>query len=184
MTTSVLFVQRFFYFQGMNKKLIIIAISCFCLIVLLRIQGAALITAQTPSGILDLEFANSPVKLFDALAAWDSSVVKQNIWIDFLFIPTYVLLLSLLSSIFSYRWIYVFFSKGGAILARAAFLAGFLDIAENLLMLQSIAGNYTPSSLWLTYYCASIKFSIVICILLYIVISLPVLFKKNNSNGS
>jgi len=177
-------VQRLFYFQGMNKKLIIIAISCFCLIVLLRIQGAGLITPKTPSGILDLEFANSPAKLNDALAAWSSFIVKQNIWIDFLFIPTYVLLLSFLSSIFSNRWSYVFFSKVGAILARAAFVAGFLDIAENLLMLQSIAGNYTPSSLWLTYYCASIKFSIVICILIYLLISLPVLFKKNNSNGS
>ena len=78
----------------------------------------------------------------------------------------------------------VFFGRVGAILARAAFVAGFLDIAENLLMLESIAGNYTPSSLWLTYYCASLKFSIVICILLYLLISVPVLFKKNNSNGS
>ncbi len=168
----------------MNKKLIIAAISCFFLIVLLRIQGAELITPKTPGAILDLEFANSPVKLAETLSVWDSSVVKQNIWIDFLFIPTYVLLLSLLSSIFSNRWRIVFFSRIGAILARAAFLVGFLDIAENLLMLQSIAGNYTPSSLWLTYYCASIKFLIVICILLYLLISIPVLFKKNNINGS
>ncbi len=167
----------------MNKKLIIIAISCLCLIVLLRVQGAVLITAKTPSGILDLEFANSPAKLYDAIAAWESIVVKQNIWIDFLFIPTYVLLLSLLSSIFSNKWSLIFLSKVGEILARAAFVAGFLDIAENLLMLQSIAGNYTPSSLWLTYYCASIKFSIVFFIILYLLISLPVLFKKNNNNG-
>lgn len=176
--------QRFFYFQGMNKKLIIIAITCFCLIVLLRIQGGGLITPKTPGGILDLEFANSPAKLNETLAVWDSLVVKQNIWIDFLFIPTYVLLLSLVSIIFSNKWTNIFFGKVGAILARGAFVAGFLDIAENLLMLQSIAGNYTPSSLWLTYYCASIKFSIVICILLYQVISLPVLFKNNNNNGS
>ena len=176
--------QGFFYFQGMNKRLIIIAISFFCLIVLLRIQGADLITIKTPRGILDLEFANSPAKLNDTLAVWDSFIVKQNIWIDFLFIPTYVLLLSLVSSIASNNWRIVFFGRVGAILARAAFVAGFLDIAENLLMLESIAGNYTPSSLWLTYYCASLKFSIVICILLYLLISVPVLFKKNNSNGS
>ncbi len=176
--------QGFFYFQLMNKQLIIAAISCFFLIVLLRIQGAGLITPKTPSGILDLEFANSPVKLAETLSVWDSLVVKQNIWIDFLFIPTYVLLLSLVSIIFSNRWTNIFFRKAGVILARAVFIAGFLDIAENLLMLQSIAGNYTLSSLWLTYYCASIKFLIVICILLYLVISLPVLFKKNNINGS
>ncbi len=166
----------------MNKKLILIAISCFCLIVLLRIQGADLITLKTPRGILDLEFANSPAKLYDTLSAWDILLVKQNIWIDFLFIPTYVLLLSLVSSICSNRWS-GFFSRVGAIFARAAFVAGLLDIAENLLMLQSVAGNYTPSSLWLTYYCASLKFLIVLCLLSYFLISFPVLFKKYNSNG-
>ena len=175
--------QRFFYFQGMNKRLIVIAISCFSLIVLLRIQGAGLITSKTPRGILDLEFANSPVKLFDTLSVWDILMVKQNIWIDFLFIPTYVLLLSLVSSIFSNKWRNVLLSRVGAIFARAAFVAGLLDIAENLLMLQSVAGNYTPSSLWLTYYCASIKFLIVLCLLLYFLVSIPVLFKNYNSNG-
>ena len=130
----------------MNKKLIIVAISCFCLIALLRIQGAGLITSNTPSGILDLEFANSPAKLNDSLAVWNSLEVKQNIWIDFLFIPSYVLLLSLVTVICSNRWTITFFSKVGAILARAAFVAGLFDIAENLLMLQSIARIYTKAT--------------------------------------
>jgi hypothetical protein len=164
----------------MNKKLFIATVSFLLVFMAMRFQGAALITAVSPGGILNLEFANSPAKLLAILAAWDINTVKQNIWIDFLFIPSYVLLLSMLAAFCASKWGKGFFNKLGAIVVRAVFVAGVLDIAENLLMLQSIAGNYTPSSLWLTYYCAGIKFFIVLIAVLYIIISIPVLLKKNN----
>ncbi len=168
----------------MNKKLISAGISCLLMIVLMRIQGSSLKTAQTPGGILNLEFANSPAKLTDALSAWNATVVTNNIWLDFLFIPSYVLLLSLITAACAAKWGIKIVSGIGSILVRAAFAAGIFDIAENLLMMQSIAGNYTPNSLWLTYYCAGIKFMIVAIILFYILISIPVLLKKNKQNGA
>jgi hypothetical protein len=165
----------------MQKKLLVATISFLLVFIAMRFQGAALKTAITPEGILNLEFANSPAKLMQILTTWDLTIAKQNIWIDFLFIPSYVLLISMLAAFCASKWENNFISKAGAIMVRGVFVAGVLDIAENLLMLESIAGNYTPSSLWLTYYCASIKFLIVSLALLYIVISIPVLLKNKKT---
>ncbi len=163
----------------MQKKLLVAIISFLLIFTVMRFQGLALKTDITPGGILNLEFANSPVKLLAVLSAWDLTIVKQNIWIDFLFIPSYVLLFSMLAAFCSNKWKKSLFIRIGSMMAKAAFVAGILDIAENLLMLQSIAGNYTPGSLWLTYYCAYIKFSILLLIGLYIITSIPVLLKNN-----
>ncbi len=162
----------------MKKQIAITAVSCLVVIVLMRLQGAGLTGPNTPRGILDLEFANSPARLTKVLAAWEQATVTCNIWIDFLFIPTYVLLLSLSVAAVAAKRNKGLLRSAGTLLQRAAFVAGILDISENLLMLQSIAGNYTPDSLWLTYYCAIIKFGIVFCILFYLLISIPIIFKK------
>ncbi len=165
----------------MKKKLLVATISFLLIFIAMRFQGAPLKTAITPGGILNLEFANSPAKLMEILNAWDLSITKQNIWIDFLLIPSYVLLFSMIAAICSNKWQNMLLIRMGTLFAKAAFVAGILDIAENLLMLQSIAGNYTPSSLWLTYYCASVKFLILLIIGLYIIISIPVLLKNKQS---
>jgi hypothetical protein len=65
------------------------------------------------------------------------------------------------------KWPAGIMRQAGLTLARVAYMAGILDIAENLLMLQTIGGNYTTASLSLTYYCAAVKFTlaaIVFCI--------------------
>ncbi|MCW3087854.1 MAG: hypothetical protein JWQ78_1240 [Sediminibacterium sp.] len=67
----------------------------------------------------------------------------------------------------------------GLTLVRVAYIAGLLDIAENLLMLQTLAGNSTTTSLELTYYCAASKFTLVAIILLYLLVSLPIAVRKN-----
>jgi len=164
----------------MKNKLLIATVSFLLMFTLMRFQGEGLKTNQTLGGILDLEFANSPAKLMEVLSAWDLNTAKQNIWLDFLFIPAYILFFALFTSHCAAKWQGPFLNKIGALLVRAAFAAGIFDIAENLLMLQSIAGNYTPNSLWLTYYCASIKFGIILFIVIYLVISIPVLLKKNS----
>jgi hypothetical protein len=69
----------------------------------------------------------------------------------------------------------------GWLMARIALVAGVLDIAENLLMLQTIDQHYSPLSLSLTRNIALIKFSLVGIVLLYLLISIPNLFKKKLS---
>ena len=163
----------------MKKKLSVSAIAVLLMIILMRVQGSSLKTSTSPRAIVDLEFADTPQKLQDLILHWDLSVVKMNIWLDFLFIVTYVLFLSIAAEFSAIKWGEGIGQKIGFWMARIAYVAGVLDIAENLLMLQSVTGNFTGSSLRLTFYCAAVKFILAGLVLLYILISLPVSLRKN-----
>lgn len=163
----------------MKKNLSVSAIAALLMFVVMRWQGSSLKTATSPRAIVDLEFADSPQKLHDLLIGWDMSVVKMNVWLDFLFIVAYVAFLSVAAEFCAMKWPAGMGRKAGLWLARLAYVAGILDIAENLLMLQSVAGHFNPASLQLTYYCAAVKFSIAAMVILYLLISLPVAIRKN-----
>lgn len=165
----------------MKKKLSVSAIAVLCMIICMRIQGSSLKTNTSPRAIVDLEFADTQPRLHELLMRWDISIVKMNIWLDFLFIVTYVLFLSIAAELTAIKWKEGFGQKIGFWLARIAYLAGILDIAENLLMLQSVAGNYTDTSLQLTYYCAAVKFILAGLVVLYLLVSLPVSLRKDKN---
>ena len=162
----------------MKKNLSIATIFTFIMIVVMRWEGASLKTPTTPRAILDLEFADNAHRLNEVLSVWSVSVVKGNIWLDFLFIVSYVLFLSLSAEYSAMKWPSGIGRQAGLLMARAAYIAGVLDISENLLMLQSIAGHYTSLSLQLTYYCAAIKFVLAGLILLYVLLSLPIVLRQ------
>lgn len=164
----------------MKKNLSVAAIASVLMIVALRWQGSNLKTIYSPRAIVDLEFADSPMRVAELLAAWNPSVLKVNIWLDFLFIVSYVLFLSIAAEICAMKWPTGIMRQAGLTLARVAYMAGILDIAENLLMLQTIGGNFTITSLSLTYYCAAVKFTLAAIVVLYILVSLPVALRKNN----
>ena len=147
--------------------------------IVLRWQGSTLQTTTSPLAIIDLEFANTVERLHELLIRWDITVVRINIWLDFIFIIAYTIFLSLCAEMYALKWqANSFFYRAGNLFARLAYAAGIFDIAENLLMLQSITGNYTESSLQLTFYCAAIKFTLVFLIFIYLIISLPLGFRK------
>ncbi len=166
--------------QKSSVYLLLASLFSLIMIIVLRWQGKELITALTPSGILALEFANTPEKLSSIVSVWNQDTVRNNILIDFLFIIAYTwfFILGVAKSIS--QWTSRFMQQLGVIGIRMAFLAGILDIIENILMLQSINGHYSVSSLQLTMYCAAIKFGIVILLLLFIILTaISRLFKSN-----
>ncbi len=163
----------------MKKNLSVAALGSLLMIIVMRFQGATLKTTDSPRGIIDLEFADTPQRLHELLSRWDVSVVKMNIWLDFLFIVSYVLFLSIAAEICAEKWPEASVPrKAGMFFAKITYVAGILDIAENLLMLQSIQGNYTDISLQLTFYCAAAKFILVALIIIYLVASLPFVIRK------
>lgn len=164
----------------MKKDISVAAIASVLMIAVLRWQGSSLQTVISPGAIIDLEFAKSQHRLVELLSVWNISVVTTNIWLDFLFIVAYTIFLSMASEFCAMKWPGGIMQDMGHTLARVAYMAGILDIAENLLMLQSIAGNFTATSLQLTYYCAAVKFTLAAIILLYLLVSLPVVIRKNN----
>jgi hypothetical protein len=64
-------------------------------------------------------------------------------------------------------------------MAKGVWLAAFLDVIENLLMLGSIHGYFSSSSLELTRWVAIVKFSLVaIAVLFLLICSIHYPFKK------
>jgi hypothetical protein len=115
----------------------------------------------------------------ELLSRWDITTVKTNIWLDFLFIISYVLFLSVAAELCAERWPENSVpQQAGLFFARMAYLAGMFDVIENLLMLQSIQGNYTVTSLQFTFYFAAIKFLLAGVIIVYLIASLPFIIRK------
>ncbi|WP_353550341.1 hypothetical protein [Sediminibacterium sp. KACHI17] len=139
------------------------------MIIVLRWQGKELIQPSTPSGILALEFANTPEKLSTVLSVWNKEMVRNNILLDFIFIAAYTWFFVVGVARSTAQWTHRFMQQLGAAGIRMAFLAAILDITENILMLQSINGYHSVSSLQLTWYCAAIKFMIVVILLLFMI---------------
>ncbi len=160
--------------------LLIAALFSLTMIIVLRWQGKELMHPSTPSGILALEFANTPEKLNAVVSVWNRESVKNNILLDFLFIIAYTWFFVIGVANSTQRWTSRGMQAFGATGIRMAFLAGILDITENILMLQSINGNYTLSSLQLTWYCAAIKFLIVAILLLFMIFTVIVRLVKRN----
>lgn len=163
----------------MKKNISIAAILTVIMVIVMRWQGNALVNTISPGGIINLEFADTPQRLLELLSRWDITTVKTNIWLDFLFIISYVLFLSVASELCAERWPENSIpQQAGLFFARMAYLAGMLDVIENLLMLQSIQGNYTVTSLQFTFYFAAIKFLLAGVIIVYLIASLPFIIRK------
>lgn len=163
-----------------SAQLMMAALFSLLMILLLCWQGRELILPATPSGILALEFANTPEKLNYVLSFWNKETVQVNILIDFFFVIVYTWFFVIAVTGSAAKWQQRYMVQFGAMGIRLAFLAGMLDIVENILMLQSIHGHYTVSSLQLTWYCAAIKFAIVIILFLYVLLTAVFgLFKRN-----
>lgn len=166
--------------KKISLHLLLSTVFSIIMIIVLRWQGKELMQPSTPSGILALEFANTPEKLQVVLNAWNKETVQNNILLDFLFIIAYTWFFVVGVATSTTQWMNRFMQQFGATGIRMAFLAGILDITENILMLQSIYGHYTASSLQLTWYCAAIKFLIVIILLLFMILTAVTRLLKRN----
>jgi hypothetical protein len=165
---------------SMKKNITVATFGFIIMLAIMRFQGAGLTTAVSPRSIIDLEFATTVQRVSDLLAHWNITMVKLNIWLDFHFIISYVCFLFVLAEAFALKW-----PEGhvmqqvGLFLSRVSIVAGMFDVVENLLMLQTINGNFTTLSLQLTFYCAAFKFILIGIVFLYFIISAPVSIKNN-----
>lgn len=111
-------------------------------------QGASLKNITAPGGILGLEFARNSESLHALLASWDTNAVWTNIHLDFIYIPSYTFFF-----VASLRLL-----KAASHTVVMASLAALFDLAENSLMMLSLAGHYSSISLQATALLAGLKF--------------------------
>jgi hypothetical protein len=152
----------------------------------LRWQGASLFTAESKGGIVDLEMADTPEKLQHLLAIWNKQVAVNNIYIDFLFIPCYALFLAVCCKYMAEKIVRPSYQIWANRLVKLLVVAALFDVVENILMLMSIAGNYTTETLLLTRLIASSKFLLVGLAILYILFGLfsSLLSAKSTHHGA
>lgn len=150
---------------------------------LLRYQGKDLTSdSSSPMGIVTLELAYTPEKAMVVLDDWKNNnmipVAKNNVWLDFLFIPFYMLLFYTLCGSISVRFT-GFAAKLGVLLAFGALVAAVFDVLENLLMLFTLSGHVLAVTTALTAFFASAKFILLALCLVYVVLlGLQLLFVK------
>jgi hypothetical protein len=132
----------------MKKKWIFSLVGFVLTTAMMQWQGASLKNVAAPGGILGLEFARNSESLQLLLISWKSNDVWTNILLDFIYIPSYT-----------------FFFVASLRLLRAAnftvvlaSLAALFDLAENSLMMLSLAGHYSSISLQATALLAGLKF--------------------------
>ena len=157
------------------------------LFAVLRVLDRPLQTPAAPNGIVSFELAGSPLRAQEITGEWKripllvSAVAGQanpdivnipyafaafGLGIDYLFMPLYALALGLGTLLAAGRhggW----FRSLGAVAGYGAFAAALFDAVENyalfLILLNRLYSPYPE----IAYYCASIKFSLLIFGLLY-----------------
>lgn len=150
------------------------------MMVVMAKTGATLKTAATPLGILNLEFAYNISKTTAVINAWtpskeldNISIAKANTYWDFLFLFFYAGFLFIackkISTTGKGR-----FAHAGHIIAKAALVAGFLDILENAGMLFSLNGNLSSTVSLSTTGVSVIKWVLAIIAVLYVLTGLLV----------
>ena len=149
----------------------------FIMMIVMAKTGATLKTPATPEGILDLEFAYNQTKAATVMTAWADNgsinniqVAKENTWLDFIFIVFYSLLLSQACSMIAISRRGFLFTMG-RLLAKAALIAGLLDVLENIGMLITLSGNGSATCAAFTVFSSILKWGIVMIAVLYILIA-------------
>ncbi|HEX6333829.1 MAG TPA: hypothetical protein VFZ78_06365 [Flavisolibacter sp.] len=156
----------------MKKNFWISLLSVIVMIMVMRWQGAALVTPQTPRGIIDLEFAGTVDRFRSMRMFIDSNAAMVNLYLDFLFIISYVWFLSSAAKLAERTGFRLIPSEWPV---RIAFLAGLLDIGENMLLLDALAAGGTRFTLQLTWWLALIKFTAAGIVVLFLLLAAIVL---------
>lgn len=154
-----------------NKKWIYSFVFFLAMTIVMQWQGASLKIAIAPSGILALEFANREILLFPLLSNWKLNVVRMNIFLDFIYIVSYTLFFITSLKRLVQKYSKGFYHNVGSALINIALMAALFDIVENVFMLFTISNQYNSISLEITSLFASLKFILIVFIILYLVLA-------------
>ena len=161
-----------------SRKNIILLLSCAIVAAVLLASmvrlDQPLRTTAAPRGIVSFELAGSPETTREILASWGKDGRRNaalSLGVDYAFLLSYALVLGLLCTGVAHEWpqSHPYVRRTGFILAGCQWLAASLDLAENIL-LQNILAGATASFLPLAArWCALVKFGLIACGWLYIV---------------
>jgi hypothetical protein len=134
------------------------------LMVISQLINAPLKNPTAPASIVSFELARSSTKVQAMVASWDARTqlfAAFGLGFDYLFMPAYAFTISLACLLAAGRhagW----FASIGAWLGWGLFLAALLDAIENIGLWNSLLGN--NNSIWpqVSFWCASLKFALIL----------------------
>ena len=143
--------------------------------VILNVVGAPLTTEAAPLGIISFEFAGDVSTAQAMLDSWDAQTHVRagfSLGFDFLFMVLYSCAIACACAWISggLRDVAAPLATAGLMLAWGQWLAALLDVVENTGLWITLSNS--PSAPWLrvAWWCAAIKFTLVILGLLYTIL--------------
>jgi len=136
-------------------------------------------------GITSFELAKDLSKTKAIINSWnetDKISVSMSLGFDFLFILVYTSFIALMIyKINTKLWSGKSFYKVGKILMYATFIAGVFDIIENISLIKLLNGNTSQIYATTAYYFASMKFTILLIGIIYLIGNWVIsIFKTNH----
>lgn len=145
------------------------ALTLACFAVFQVWLNPPLVTEAAPQGIVSFELARTAANGFDILASWNDEALLYAVFglgFDFLFMPLYAIALSMASLLAADRrpgaW-----TGWGSLVGWGAFGAALFDAAENIALFSIILGGATDLLAAVTFWCASLKFGLIVLGLAY-----------------
>ena len=169
--------------------LVVAALAAAVLLAIMMRLDRPLRTPAAPLGIISFELAGSPEAARQIVTSWGPAARRSaalSLWLDYAFLISYALVLSLLCTGVARAWP----STGhrvrrmGFILAGGQWLAALLDLVENILLQQILAGALAPLLPLAARWCALVKFSLIACGWLYIVVAGGIVFRNRIAAGA
>lgn len=166
-----------------TKKMLFLLLLLLTLVSAFSIQyfDSFIKSSVAPSGIVSFELAKELPRANLILKDWEAKgvlvVAALSLGVDFLFILAYASFIALLLFLVSYKntnWIY----KIGKFLITAVLIAGFLDVIENIALINLLIGEKSQFYASLAFYMAFAKFSILGLSILFIIITFLLNFLK------
>lgn len=146
--------------------------SLLLTVIVAWVMAAPLTTPHARFGIVSLELAHSPAVAERVIASWTAEQQAQALagtkW-DFLWLLSYSTSISL-ACVWAADILHrsPFLSRIGMFLAWLLWLAALLDAVENVALLQMLNGAVQTPWPQISYWCALVKFDIVVLGLVYV----------------
>jgi len=175
------------YLKG-NKKItknhffILLTIFLFVFIAIMRYLDSFLNPEMSPNGIVSFELAKDVSKSTAIINSWDETARTAagiSMGLDFIFLVVYSLFIAILIQKLNNRlWknnsIYVL----GKILVLAILIAAIFDAIENVALIKLLLGDINEIWSSTAFYLATLKFILILCCIIYIIINAMILLIK------
>jgi hypothetical protein len=142
-------------------------IATLIMIFIMQFQGKIL--KEKGFNIVSFELAKTPSQAETIMIQWGETGVEAarlNTFIDFFFILAYASFGYFASLILTENDPYSTVKRTGKIMAQGMIVAGAFDVIENLAMLQTLNNNISETFTQAAFWFASLKFSIIVLVLI------------------